>query len=350
MGMGGHSTGPLTLLFTCAGRRVELLQAFRAAGQRLGVSLRLIAVDSDPTAPALYAADVPLIVPSADHADYIPALRARVKAEHVAALIPTTDTDLVTLAAHREEFAAAGCAALIGPPEVIRLCRDKTATYAFLVEHGIDTPRTWTPAEIRVEGRPPYPLFLKPRTGSASHSVQKLEGPRDLAYYLDRVPDAIVQEFVAGSEHTLDVYVGSSGAVRCVVPRQRWQVRGGEVSKGITVKNPAIMAAGRRVVEALGPGVRGVVTLQCVVTPDRHIRFIEINPRFGGGAPLAIAAGADFPAWLIQELRGVDPQIAFDGWQDGLCMFRYDWAVFVPHAPGTSPSGARNQHRLPTFE
>ena len=46
------------------------------------------------------------------------------------------------------------------------------------------------------------------------------------------------------------------------------------------------------------------MTLQCIVTSDHHIRFIEINPRFGGGAPLGIAAGADYPGWLMQELLG----------------------------------------------
>jgi len=89
------------------------------------------------------------------------------------------------------------------------------------------------------------------------------------------------------------------------------------------------MAAGKRLVEALGPSLRGLITLQCIVTPERRIRFIEINPRFGGGAPLGIAAGADYPAWLLQELSGQTPRIAFDGFRHGLCMLRYDWSVFV---------------------
>ena len=93
--------------------------------------------------------------------------------------------------------------------------------------------------------------------------------------------------------------------------------------------------------ETLGPTLRGLVTLQCIVTPQRRIRFVEVNPRFGGGAPMGIAAGADYPGWLLQELLGRTPQIAFDGFRHGLCMLRYDWSTFVPldapHTPQLKP-------------
>ncbi|GAG41017.1 unnamed protein product [marine sediment metagenome] len=109
----------------------------------------------------------------------------------------------------------------------------------------------------------------------------------------------------------------------------------------MVVKDPEIMEAGKRVVEALGPSLRGLVTLQCIVTSDRRIRFIEINPRFGGGAPLGIAAGADYPAWLIQELRGQTPEIEFDGFRHGLCMLRYDWSAFVPLDDNLTPRATK---------
>ncbi len=109
------------------------------------------------------------------------------------------------------------------------------------------------------------------------------------------------------------------------------------------------MNAGKRLVETLGTSVRGIVTLQCIVTPERRIRFIEINPRFGGGAPLAIAAGADFPAWILQELGGQSPAIAFDGFQHGLCMLRYDWSVFVQLGADLKPRLGQPLGGFPDF-
>lgn len=350
MARGPDSSSPVTLLFTCVGRRIELLQAFRGAARRLGVNLRLVGVDYDTTAPALSCVDQPVIVPRASDADYVPAVLDAIQAHNATALIPTIDTDLEVLSRHRDAVARTGCMPLIAEPEVISTCRDKILTYAHLRWHGIDTPDTFTPDQLHSLPAKRFPLFIKPRRGSASLWVHKIENQIELDYFLSRVRDPIIQEFIDGVEHTLDVYVGLTGVPRCVVPRARWQVRTGEVSKGVVVKDLDIMNAGRRLVETLGTSVRGVVTLQCIVTADRRIRFIEINPRFGGGAPLGIAAGADYPAWLLQELRGETPQIAFDGFRHGLCMLRYDWSVFLPLEPDLKPGLKPPLHGFPEFE
>ena len=319
----------LTLLMTCVGRRVELLQAFRSAAKRLGVTLRILGSDTTPTAPALGLADEPVLVPPISNSGYIEALLDTVRAHHVNAIVPTIDTDLVILSEHRADFERLGCTPLIAESDVIQTCRDKILTHKFLVDNGIDTPDTYTPEAIRALRTHRFPYFMKPRCGSASHAIHVIRDEFDLDYHLRKCEDPIVQEYVEGLEHTLDVYVGLTGEPRCVVPRARWQVRGGEVSKGVVVKDRKIMDAGRRVVEALGSSVRGIVTLQCIVTAEYRIRFIEINPRFGGGAPLGIAAGADYPLWVLQELRGEEPEIQFDGFRHGMCMLRYDWSCFL---------------------
>ncbi|MCZ7667703.1 MAG: hypothetical protein M5U34_11045 [Chloroflexi bacterium] len=48
---------PVNILFTSAGRRVELLLAFRQAYKALALPGHIIATDIDPLAPALHAAD-----------------------------------------------------------------------------------------------------------------------------------------------------------------------------------------------------------------------------------------------------------------------------------------------------
>jgi carbamoyl-phosphate synthase large subunit len=116
--------------------------------------------------------------------------------------------------------------------------------------------------------------------------------------------------------------------VRCVVPRRRIEARVGEVSKGQTVKDRRIMAQAAALVEKLGAGP-GVITLQLFVTGDDKIKFIEINPRFGGGAPLSIKAGANFPKWILQELTGRTPTIRPDAFKDNLIMLRYDSEVWL---------------------
>ena len=72
-----------------------------------------------------------------------------------------------------------------------------------------------------------------------------------------------------------------------------------------------------------------MITIQCFLTPSAGIKFIEINPRFGGGAPLAIEAGADFPKWILGQLIGKDTKIVPDGFEDEFIMLRYDGEVWL---------------------
>jgi len=319
------------MLLTCIGRRVELLRAFRLAGKSLGIRLDVHGADATPLSPAIQLVDHPHIVPAIDSGRYIDALADIVQREKIELLIPLIDSELPAIASAMERFSAFGCRALISPESVVQVCRDKLLTYRKLTEAGIDTPATWPWVAAVEQRRHRFPYFLKPRSGSAAMGNHVVRSVDELRAFGGRVKDAIVQEFVKGTEYTLDVYVDFEGQVRCVVPRKRLEVRTGEVSKGLIVKDPAIMAVGRHVADALGE-CRGIITVQCMVTPQGRIRVIEINPRFGGGAPLSIHAGADFPKWILQELLGQKPRINPTGFRDDVAMLRYDESVFVQKA------------------
>lgn len=319
------------MLFTCVGRRVELIRAFRRAAEALDVDLEVHGADGSRLAPAMHLVDKAHLVSPIASGRYIDDLLEVVRRRKIDLLIPLIDTELPSLAAAVDRFAEIGCRALISAESVVAICRDKLLTYRTLKDAGIDTPTTWPWAEAVERKRHRFPLFLKPRAGSAAAGNFVVQNAAELDTFGRRVKDAIVQEFVAGSEHTLDVYTGFDGVPRCVVPRKRLEVRTGEVSKGLIVKDPAVMAVGRRVAEVLG-GCRGVVTVQCMVTDEGRIRAIEINPRFGGGAPLAIHAGADFPRWILTEMLGRQPRINPTGFRDDIAMLRYDDSVFVSNA------------------
>lgn len=318
----------LSILFTCVGRRIELLEAFRRAAKKLDIKLTISGADINWIAPAIHRVDKPHIVPRITDRRHIPQLLKLVEKEKIDLIIPLIDSDLLSLTKARARFERVGCQVLISDEGVIEACADKLLTYQMLTDARIDTPRTWSSDEITKVKRHRFPYFLKPREGSAGVGLHRVDDADELRVFLKRGPEVIVQEFVDGVEHTLDVYAGYDGVPRCVVPRRRLEVRTGEVSKGVIDKKPAIMDVGRRVVEALG-GCRGVITVQCIVTPKNRIRVIEVNPRFGGGAPLSIRAGADFPRWIMAELLGRSVRIRDASCRDGLAMLRYDESVFV---------------------
>ncbi len=330
----------LRLLFTCVGRRIELINAFRRAADALKIDLAVHGADINRTAPAIYFVDHPHIVPRIRDRRHIPALLELVQGQKIDAVIPLIDSDLEALSRSADRFAEAGAKVVISDVDVIRTCADKLKTFEALDAAGVPTPKTWAITEAVGLRRHQFPYFMKPRRGSAGQGLFRIENRRELEVFAERMPNAIVQEFVNGDEHTLDVYTGLDGVVRCVVPRRRLEVRTGEVSKGLIVKDPAIMAVGRQAVEALGR-CRGVITVQCMVTRGKPIKVIEINPRFGGGAPLSIAAGADFPRWLMGELLGRRLRPDYEGYTDNLAMLRYDESVFVDGSFGTTDGAVR---------
>ena len=307
------------------------MRAFRRAAERFGIRLEVHGADARLLAPAMRLADKAHQVPPISAGSYIDTLIDLVGRQKIDLLIPLIDVELPLIAAASERFVQAGCRALISSESVVRVCRDKLATHKALRKAGIDTPKTWTWNEAISRKRHRFPYFLKPRTGSAAMGNYVVSNVEELHTFGRRVHDAIVQEFIEGVEHTLDIYTGFDGRPRIVVPRKRLEVRGGEVSKALIVKDPAIMTVGRKVAEML-QACRGVITVQCISTADGRIPVIEINPRFGGGVPLSIQAGADFPKWILMELLGKRSRINPMGFRDDLAMLRFDDSVFIPRA------------------
>jgi len=318
----------LNILFTCIGRRVSLLDCFRRAAGQLKVNASFFGTDTTKLSPALQLCDEDFLVKPTTHPGYIRQLLSIVKNNRVKLLVPTVDLDLKLLAQNKPKFSSLGCQVLVSAPEVIDICQDKRKTYRFLVKNGFDTPLTMSVRSALSKGKLSWPCFLKPWDGYAGRGNAVVNNRRELSFFAKRIPNAICQQFIKGTEYTCDVYIDFDLKVRCVVPRKRIEVRTGEVSKGQVVKNTQIMSEAAGLADKLGAGP-GVITLQLFLTSNRKIKFVEINPRFGGGAPLSIKAGANFPKWILQELSGKKQNIRFDGFKDNLIMLRYDSEVWL---------------------
>ena len=318
----------LNVLLTCIGRRVSLLNSFRRASKQLKINASFFGTDTTNLSSALQLCNKGFLVKPTTHPGYIGQLLSIVKTNNVKLLVPTVDLDLKVLALNKQKFTAAGCRVLVSSPQVIEICQDKRKTYRFLAKNGFDTPDTMSVRSALSKKKLNWPCFLKPWDGYASRGNAVVHNRTELLFYAKRIPNAICQEFIKGTEYSCDVYVDFGMKVRCVVPRKRIEVRAGEVSKGQVVKDPRIMSDAAMLVDMLGAGP-GVITLQLFLTDDNSIKFIEINPRFGGGAPLSIKAGADFPKWILQEASGKKTNIHFDAFKDDLIMLRYDSEVWL---------------------
>ncbi len=316
----------INVLFTSVGRRVELLRSFRRAYQTLGLSGKIVAVDIDPLAPALPEADVTYMVPRLDHAEYIPTLTEILHRERINVVFPLIDPDIPVLAEHRATLEATGARLAVVSEQAAAIAADKWRTYEFFAAAGIPTPRSWLPDQLDSTAAQ-FPLFIKPRFGSASQHTFRIDDRRQFEFFSDYVPDAILQEFVPGAEITNDVICDTRGKVLSVVSRERIRVRAGEVIVGKTVFDRTIAEVCVKIAEAL-PAC-GPITVQCMLSTQGP-RFTEINARLGGGLPLGIAAGADSPAWLLASAAEIPIEIPpLGSYRQNVYLSRFDDSLFL---------------------
>jgi carbamoyl-phosphate synthase large subunit len=301
----------IRVLITSAGRRVRLVENFKKHAITF-------TCDINPTfSAACQVSDKYFKVPRVDNSEYIKTLKDICKKEKINIIVPTIDTELSILASVKEEFKKEGILIAVSDKEICETFYLKDRTEKFFNKFGFKTPKI-----IKDLKSAKYPLFAKLNNSSLSIGAKKVNS-FDEAKLLKG--NYVFQEFIDGVEYTVDTFFTKDG-VKCIVPRERYEVRCGEVSKAITRKDKTIIKEIKKLSTFL-KGAYGVLTIQ-LFKKNEEIIFIEINPRFGGGYPLSFLAGADFAKMLIDDYLGKKLSY-FEGWRDNLIMLRYDAEVIV---------------------
>ncbi len=299
------------VLFTCAGQRVDILDAFRRAGATT------IAADVNPLAPALYRADRYALVPRIDDDGYVLALRGLVDEHDVRLIVPLTDLDQVTLAESREEL---GALVLLPDAETVERLGDKYLAHLLFEERGIASPPTWLPNTVPDD--PSFPLLVKARHGFGSRHIYRAEDRAQLGFFLGYTPvDSIVQACLAGEEFSIDVFCDFEGRCLNAIPRTMIESKGGESIKGMTIRDERLIELARDVAEKLR--LVGPANIQCFREEDGSQLVTDINPRFGGGFPLPLAAGGRYPELALALARGERPEPRLGDFREGVVMTRF---------------------------
>ena len=317
------------ILISSAGRRVSLVELFQKAIIQLDIKGKVFAVDLQEHAPALQVADESQVVMRVTDENYIDQLLEICKINDINLIVPTIDTELNILSAASDLFSQHNIKVLVCGNDTNHIFMDKRRSQSFFESNNIPTPRLYSIEESIELTDDKYPLLLKPANGSCSIGVTKIYNKKELMFFLEYLDDPIVQEFIQGDEYTIDVLVDFHGKVQCAVPRLRIETRAGEVSKAVTVNDKEIIEWSYKVAKLMSDAI-GCVTLQCFKQNNGELKFIEINPRFGGGFPLTAAAGANYPLWILQMLSDQPIQEDMQAqWQDNFAMLRFDQGLFT---------------------
>lgn len=314
------------ILITSAGKRVALTQYFKETLNRFFPEAKVFITDMNPEmAPVSYVSDGAFAVPRVTDPEYPKILLKICEGNNIGMIIATIDTELLLLSDLKDEFDKKGIKVIVSDKPFITLCRDKRNTGEFFETHSVRVPK-----EVD-KYNPTFPLFAKPYDGSLSTNLHYIKNQEELTQEILNDPKLLFMEYIdkkVYKEYTVDMYYGKDNRVKCIVPRERIEIRAGEINKGRTAKNEILSF----LKEKLGyiEGCVGCICVQLFFHPEtKDMVGIEINPRFGGGYPLSYNCGGNFPELLIREYFMGETIEYFDDWKDGMLMLRYDDAVYV---------------------
>lgn len=319
----------MKILFTSVGRRVELVQAFRNAAIALNTDLLIYGADFDVTAPALQFCDKYIIPPEIKNDNYIPFLLQYCRNENIQVIIPTIDTDLTVLSENKFLFEKEKIKVLISSLDKIILCQDKRLTEKYFSSLGLSTPKTLDNIKNYTYD---FPAFVKPLNGSASINTYKVYNMEHLKTICAMVPDYIIQPFISGKEYTVDIFCDFNGHPIYITPRIRLAVRAGEVLKTKIVYDQTIVEDCIKIINNFNPC--GPITVQIIKDNNNINWFMEINPRFGGGAPLSMKAGADSAEALLRILYGEKLSFIDNAAENNVTFCRFDQSVKMNYSKG----------------
>ncbi|WP_152629012.1 ATP-grasp domain-containing protein, partial [Actinoplanes utahensis] len=303
---------------------VAVIRALQAAGDHV------LALDANPDAVGLRLAGRSAVLPRADHEGYAAALLAAFDEHQPAALICTVAEEYAAIAPLVGVLDHMGVRTWLPDPAAAELCLDKVAFATTMHAAGVPHPATaWTAATA---GQVPGPWVVKPARGRGSRDVIMVDDPADLDHAFAAVPGAIVQTRLPGREFTADVLIGRDGTLLACVPRWRDETRGGISTRGTTFESRAVtevVTATLRAVRQTGPA-----NVQGFVADTGEVTVVEVNPRFSGGLPLTLAAGADVVGTYLAGILDPSATLPPAGFQPGVRMARHFAEVYYA-ADGT---------------
>lgn len=271
---------------------------------------KLIGCDCDKLSAGLYLVDRHYIVPRVNNQKFIPSILDICNKENINVIFPTNAIEYPVFGNNKTLFRGK---IVISDPDKYDLTENKMRCNNFLRNIGIPIPEQFANK---------FPVIVKPIMGVASKNVYIVKNQRELNFYSGK--DTFYEEFIEGTEYTIDGICDLKGNMICALSRIRIEVQGGGATKCITVKNNKLVKFVRKIVESMC--LIGAFNIQCIERNGKYY-FTDVNNRFpSGGMPLAVASGMNMPLMLIQLLQGkkVKPKLKY-----GLKMLRYSDSIII---------------------
>ena len=253
---------------------------------------------------------------------FLDSLEELLRRQTYRAVYPVTDFIPVLLARARDRFDKLAEVA-VPQYETFLLTHDKAKTLELARRLGVPIPRTAFPTtEQEVEALAPkvtYPAVVKPRSKTnwvgqraVVTKVTYARDPSELVSVWSRLhavaPCPLIQEFIPGGKGWGVSLLTRRGSPRAIFTHHRvreYPLSGGASTMRESARHPGMEEMAVELLRAMA--WHGVAMVEFRLDErDGSPKLMEVNGRFWGSLPLAVASGVDFPFLLHTMLTKGD--------------------------------------------
>jgi carbamoyl-phosphate synthase large subunit len=259
--------------------------------------VRIVSSDTNPISAGFYMSDAHELLPEIESKSYLSRLFEIITKHKISILMPSSGYDIYHYSKYKKKLLKLGALPVVSDVMTMEICRDKMQTYHHLSKK-FDLPLTTLDSK-KLEG---FPLIAKPRYGKGSKGIVKIENPMDLRYIQSKENGLIFQEYLPGTEYTIDVLSDLNGEPLIAVPRIRVQTKAGISTVGKIIKDENISETCKSIAKYLK--IKGPCCIQMKESNEGTLKLVEVNPRLGGGTIFTALAGANFPTMILDMAMG----------------------------------------------
>lgn len=271
----------MKLLILCVGRRVQLVKWFKEYFNSFGDEVYV--QDSDINAPALYYGDCECNW----NIDMVSSLFENSIINKIDAIITLID-NAEYIVSYKNDFQRHNIQVFMPDRNTAILCRDKFKLYQ---EYG--SRLSLCPTSL-----------VKDRNGARSSGVEK-----------------IIQPYLEGKEYNVQAYFDYfTKKLVSIFMQEKILMRSGETERSITIYEEDIYHEIKKL-EVLN--LQGAVDIDIIESCGTYY-IIDINPRFGGGYPMAHESGVDFIKLIHNNMKGNENEWQEPNYKTGVRFMKYD--------------------------
>lgn len=280
---------------------------------------KIVGLDSESLSAGLYLCDKSYVIPRGNDSRFLKEILKICEKEKPDLILSGPEEEILVLSQNKKLIEKKRTKILCPNYESVVICADKLKTYNFLKKINIPIPKIFTKKNVK------FPCIIKPKFGRGGKDVLIVNNKAEMITYLKKIKQPIIQEYIKGTEFSVDVFSDLKGNPLSIIPRIRLSIESGISVKGVTVNDISIINYCKKISKKLG--LIGPSCIQCIKN-ENGIKFIEINTRFGGGAILSLEANPAIITNLIKlaKKQNPSPKMKF---KEGLVMLRYYNEVFI---------------------